>query len=153
MPPLPSTFTQHIILAEDDEDDRFLFKLALDGLPISYTLEVVNDGEQLMQFLHDCASENLPDVLFLDLNMPRKNGFQCLSEIKRIEKLHLLKIIIFSSHATHNLEQLYQDGNLYAIRKPSDKAHFKKVIYQALQVGHDTIPAEPINISKSIFLK
>ena len=141
MLPLTKTFTHHIVLAEDDEDDRFLFKLALNELQLSINLTVVNDGEQLMQLLHNCNRENLPDVLFLDLNMPRKNGFECLSEIKRIEKLQLQKIIIFSSHATHNLEQLYQNGNLYSVRKPVDKAHLKKVIYDALQIRQSTLLA------------
>ena len=62
-----------ILLADDDADDRFFFGKALKELPISTELTTVEDGEKLMSYLLK-NSEKLPDVLFLDLNMPRKNG-------------------------------------------------------------------------------
>ena len=75
-----------ILLADDDKDDRFLFREALSELPLFTNLETVHDGEQLMNYLNE-HSDSLPHVLFLDLNMPRINGFECLSEIKHDEKL------------------------------------------------------------------
>lgn len=85
----------HILLADDDNDDCLLFKDALGDLPLATHLTIVRDGEQLMLLLN--AKEELPDVLFLDLNMPRRNGFDCLSEIKENEKLRSLPVIIFST--------------------------------------------------------
>ena len=65
-------------------------------LPVNFT--AVHDGEQLMQYLTN-ETDKLPHLLFLDLNMPRKNGFECLSEIKLDEKLffinYVIKLIIF----------------------------------------------------------
>ena len=79
----------NILLADDDLDDCLFFKEALEGMPVNTHLTAVHDGEQLMQLL---ANEKikLPDILFLDLNMPRKNGFECLTEIKQnnIRKLY-----------------------------------------------------------------
>ena len=138
MASISQPFIQNILLAEDDQDDCFLFKHALEELPISFNLTIVHNGEELMQLLNKIKVEEVPDVLFLDLNMPRKNGYECLSEIKRIEKLEQLKIVIFtSSHATGELEQLYKDGVLYYVRKPDNVMHYKKVIYDALHLEHN----------------
>ncbi len=79
----------NILLADDDTDDCVFFKRALKELAIPISLTTVHDGEQLMDFLANKTNE-LPHVLFLDLNMPRKNGFECLSEIKSNEKLSQL---------------------------------------------------------------
>ena len=70
--------TRQILLADDDKNDQLLFKEALEELPVTTHLASVENGEQLMQLLND-GKELLPDILFLDLNMPRKNGFTCLS--------------------------------------------------------------------------
>jgi len=122
----------NILLADDDTDDCFFFKEALDELLLSTNLTVVNDGEQLMQLLISETNE-FPDVLFLDLNMPRKNGFECLSEIKLSKKLNQLPVIIFStSFEQEVVNQLYQNGAQYFIRKPSEFSQFKKIIQQSL---------------------
>lgn len=77
----------------------------------------------------------LPDVLFLDLNMPRKNGFECLSEIKLISKLNVLPIIMFStSFEKEVVNQLYQNGAQYFMRKPPEFSQFKKIILQTLLI-------------------
>ena len=123
-----------ILLAEDDDDDRFVFKTALEETGLAYKLTVVNNGEQLMRSLNESTVEDLPHVLFLDINMPRKNGFECLAEIKGIEKLRPLKIIIFSSHPTQHMEQHYQNGVIYYMRKPNSISQYKKVIHEALEV-------------------
>ena len=122
----------NILLADDDTDDCIFFKIALDELLLSTHLTVVHDGEQLMQLLMNETNES-PDVLFLDLNMPRKNGFECLSEIKLSKKLNHLPVIIFStSFEQEVVNQLYQNGAQYFIRKPSEFSQFKKIIQHSL---------------------
>ena len=71
----------NILLADDDTDDCIFFKKALDELTLPTNLVAVHDGEQLMHLLTNDTNP-LPHILYLDLNMPRKNGFECLSEIK-----------------------------------------------------------------------
>ena len=85
-----------ILLADDDKDDCMFFKEALQELELSTQLTTVYDGTQLMQYLTE-NTDQLPDVIFLDLNMPRKNGFTCLEEIMRNEKLKSLPVIMFST--------------------------------------------------------
>jgi CheY-like chemotaxis protein len=122
----------NILLADDDTDDCIFFKKALDELLLSTHLMVVHDGEQLMQLLLNETNES-PDVLFLDLNMPRKNGFECLSEIKLSRNLNQLPVIIFSTSLEQEVvNQLYQNGAHYFIRKPSEFSQFKKIIQHSL---------------------
>jgi CheY-like chemotaxis protein len=119
-----------ILLADDDMDDCIFLKEAVEELPVTAQLTAVNDGEQLMQLLTDDTNE-LPDVLFLDLNMPRKNGFECLSEIKSNQKLKQLPVIIFStSFEQEVVNLLYKNGAQYFIRKPSEFSQFKNIIHQ-----------------------
>lgn len=122
----------NILLADDDTDDCIFFKEALEDLPLSTNLTAVHDGEQLMQLLTKETNE-LPHVLFLDLNMPRKNGFECLSEIKLNKKLKQLPVIIFSTSFDQDVVNLlYKNGAQYFIRKPSEFSQLKKVIQQTL---------------------
>src|SRR5436190_18711527 len=99
-----------LLLADDDADDCMFFKEALEELPLNSSLKTVNDGEQLMQLL-TAKPDALPDILFLDLNMPRKTGVECLSEIKRNEKLKALTVIIYSTSLNHDVVNLlYEKG-------------------------------------------
>ena len=133
-----SLSTRHILLADDDYDDSILFQDVLDELPLSTHLTTVFNGEQLMQLLNE-TEEPLPDVLFLDLNMPRKNGFDCLSEIKHSEKLKLLSVVIFStSYEPEVVSMLYKNGAQYYIRKPNSYTQLKKVIHHALNLTAKT---------------
>ncbi len=127
-----------ILLADDDIDDRTFFGKALKEIPIATSLNTVNDGEKLMEYL-SMNTEQLPDVLFLDLSMPRKTGFECLSEIKENKKLAGLTVIMFTTSFTrgevleHNLiSTLTSMGAQDYIRKPGDFNDYKMVIQQAL---------------------
>jgi len=122
----------NILLAEDDEDDCLFFKDALEELQIPVNLTVVHDGEQLMQLLAKKKTK-LPDLLFLDLNMPRKNGFACLLKIKLDEKLQKMPVVILSTYDDQDMLNLvYKDAAHYYIRKPGDFSQLKKLISQAL---------------------
>jgi len=128
----------NILLADDDKDDCYLFREALSEIPLETSLETVNDGEQLMTYLNE-HSDNLPHVLFLDLNMPKKNGFECLTEIKHNDKLKQLPVIMFSTSYPRDMhyEQdiikvLSNIGAQDYIRKPEDFNKLKQVIHKML---------------------
>lgn len=127
-----------LLLADDDLDDRIFFEKALSELSIAATLTMVNNGEELMEYLMRHA-DRLPDVVFLDLSMPRKTGFECLSEIKENEKLNKLKVIMFTTSFTRgfDLEEnlrgtLLRMGAQDYIRKPAGFEELKQVIQLAL---------------------
>ncbi|MES2592595.1 MAG: response regulator [Bacteroidota bacterium] len=106
-----------ILLADDDKDDCFFFKKALKELPFVPKLSIASDGERLMTYLAE-NSDKLPDVLFLDINMPRKNGIECLTEIKLNSKLKDIPVIIYSTSAHDDIaDMLYEKGAHYYLQK------------------------------------
>jgi CheY-like chemotaxis protein len=132
----------HIVLADDDQDDCFLFGEALEELGPPVQLTAVHNGEQLMQLLHHM--DPLPDILFLDLNMPRKNGKECLSEIKKSAALKHLPVVIYStSFKSDEVEELYERGAKFYIRKPSDFTELKRVISDALTAASGVSYTQP----------
>jgi CheY-like chemotaxis protein len=101
-------------------------------MPVFTKFTAVHNGEQLMQHLNN-EKKALPHILFLDLNMPRKNGFECLAEIKQHKKLRDLPVVIFStSFESEVVNRLYTNGAQYFIRKPSEFGQFRKIIFHVL---------------------
>ncbi len=139
----------NILLADDDTDDCIFFRNAVQELLPSTNFIDVHDGEQLMYLLTD-ETKPLPHVLFLDLNMPRKNGFECLSEIKLNEKFKKLPVIMFStSFEQEVVNQLYQNGAHYFIRKPSEFSQFKKIVQHTLSIiAKELSDDKNVNISQ-----
>lgn len=128
----------NILLADDDIDDCLFFDKALKEIPIATHLTTVYDGEQLMDYLFK-NSEHLPDVLFLDLSMPRKTGFECLTEIKEHPKLKDLTVIMLSTSIPRDLiyekdliKMLYKIGAEDYIRKPNDFSLLKKIVHDVI---------------------
>ncbi len=125
----------NVLLADDDADDRFFFKRALGDLSLDTQLTTVNDGEQLMEHLSE-NSNHLPNVIFLDINMPRKNGHECLAEIKHNAKLKDIPVVMFStSNSWDSINMLFKSGSDVYIHKPSDYAQLKQVIHHALPLA------------------
>lgn len=132
----------NILLADDDTDDCFFFKEAVTTLIPHANFTAVHDGEQLMQRLAD-ETNKLPDVLFLDLNMPRKNGFECLTEIKQHQKLKHLQVVIFStSHSYDDINITFKTGSDVYVRKPSNYDQLLQLIQHALPIAADNITAK-----------
>ena len=129
----------NILLADDDLDDCRFFKEALEALPLTTKLTTVNDGEELMTYLLE-NTDHLPHVLFLDINMPRKDGFECLTEIKHHDKLKDLPVVMFStSNAQDKINILFNTGADVYIRKPSNFAQLVQVIHHALPLAAENI--------------
>ncbi len=84
----------HIILADDDDDDSMLFKEALSKVASSITVSLAEDGQKLINYLNTLS---IPDMIFLDLNMPRKNGLECLKEIRSDDKFDHIPVIMYST--------------------------------------------------------
>ena len=124
----------NILLADDDTDDCIFFYKALKEIPIATHLATFHDGEELMNHL-SFNSDHLPDLLFLDLSMPRKTGFECLDEIKENIKLKSLPIIIFSIpynrgiNYEHDMIKLLLNNGVHKyITKTTDFDQLKKAI-------------------------
>ncbi len=129
----------NILLADDDIDDRTFFKSALDAIPLETNLVTVVDGQQLMNYLSDNI-DRLPNVLFLDINMPGKNGYECLAEIKKNEKMKDLPVIMYStSKEQDKISVLFNTGADVYVHKPSRFSELVQVIYHALPIASENI--------------
>ena len=127
-----------ILLADDDKDDRIFFSQALQETSNATEINIVNDGEELMNYLTE-HTENIPDIIFLDLNMPRKNGFEYLTELKESIKLKDIYVIIFSTSFPRDIiyeddmiKRLLKIGAEDYIRKSNSYSELKQVIRLAI---------------------
>jgi CheY-like chemotaxis protein len=124
-----------ILLADDDEDDRLFFKDAFSEIKIKTNVRFVNDGVELMNYLNQ-HTDQLPNILFLDLNMPRKSGRECLTEIKRMTHLQNIAIAIYSTSSSEkDIEDTFIDGANIYIKKPSDFASLKRILEEVIKVN------------------
>lgn len=117
-----------VLLADDDMDDRMLFADAISDLKLPIDLQLVKDGAELMDYLLTSALI-MPEILFLDLNMPRKNGFECLEEIKNHPSLKEIFIIIYSTtESQKEIDHVFeQQANLF-IKKPNSFTELKNTL-------------------------
>jgi len=124
-----------ILLADDDEDDRLFFKEAFDEIKLNTSVSLVNDGVELMNYL-TMDGNQLPHILFLDLNMPRKTGIDCLLEIKQLAHLKDIAIVIYSTSASDiDIEETFVQGANVYIKKPSEFSSLKKILEQVITIN------------------
>lgn len=125
----------NIILADDDKDDRLFFTDAFDELKITTKVKTFKDGVYLMDYLNTNDS-TLPNVLFLDLNMPRKSGMECLKEIKQNQRFNDVVIAIYSTSASEeDIENTFVMGANIYIKKPNDFKTLKKVLSEVVTIN------------------
>ncbi len=130
-----STEALHILLADDDEDDRLFFKDAIDEVKVKTVVTLVNDGLQLMNYLNT-PGVKLPNVVFLDLNMPIKGGMQCLKEIRSNSQLKDLSIAIYSTSASEeDIEETFVKGANIYIKKPNDFGELKRILSEVININ------------------
>ena len=131
LPPAPFT----ILMAEDDPDDQLLTSEAFEEVYLRNPLEIVNDGEELMDYLYqrgDFSSREglpLPGLILLDLNMPRKDGREALQEIKTNDKFKSIPIVILTtSKADEDIIRSYELGANSYITKPVTLKNLMQVV-------------------------
>jgi CheY-like chemotaxis protein len=117
-----------ITLADDDEDDRLFFTDAFEELKINTIVNTVNDGKELLNYLNHPETV-LPNIVFLDLNMPILNGIDCLKLIKSNDKFNDIAIAIYStSSSDQDVEDTFVLGANIYIKKPSNFDDLKKIL-------------------------
>ncbi len=133
--------TRNIFLADDDADDCIFFEDALKQVNIPTRLTTSNNGLELMSNLELVATPPPPDVIFLDLNMPRKNGLQCLKEIRESPRLKDIPVVILSTSASNSsVDETYTQGANYYICKPRSFTLLVKAIETVLQLNMWQLP-------------
>jgi len=120
-----------ILLADDDDDDAFLFREALDQIDLNTHLVIAENGMRLMQTLWQ--GDYKPDLIFLDMNMPVKNGLECLTEIRNLEGFEDVRVIILStSVAKYMLDSAYEGGAHLYIQKPTSFSGLIEILKKCL---------------------
>jgi CheY-like chemotaxis protein len=124
---------KNVFLAEDDEEDVLLFETVLSELNRGIIVRVATDGNVLMAILKQATL--LPEMIFLDLNMPHKNGFECLSEIKGNAQWNSIKIVILStSSQPQQIATAYKGGADLYLAKPISYTQFKNMLEKCLNL-------------------
>jgi CheY-like chemotaxis protein len=139
----------NIILADDDEDDRVLFSEALEEISIQTRLSLFKHGQELLDYLFQ-PHIALPNLIFLDLNMPIKNGLQCLSEIRSNPKLKDVCVAIYStSSSDKDIKDSFLNGANMYINKPSCFNKLKETVEKVLNINWQ---CHTSNLNKDTFL-
>ncbi|WP_414526356.1 response regulator [Nodularia chucula] len=120
-----SQATITILMADDDEDDGVLVREALAESQLPIDLHIVNNGEELLDYLHnrglytDQSQAPRPGLILLDLNMPKKSGWEVLQDIKTDPKLRSIPVIVLSSSDDQqDIHHSYDLGANSFITKP-----------------------------------
>jgi CheY-like chemotaxis protein len=138
--------TKHIFLTDDDDDDCLLFSEVIHEIfpENEAKLIIANDGVKLMQALDETVPPT-PGIIFLDLNMPRKNGFECLDEIRKDPKLKDIPVVIFSTSSNNDIvNRTYQQGANYYICKPQSYTLLKRTIEFVLSIDLGKLHQQPL---------
>jgi CheY-like chemotaxis protein len=131
---------ERIMIVDDDEEDREFFAFAVHEInPAIECIEAIN-GEHGLQLLNDSP---LPWCIFLDLNMPRINGLQFLTEIKKTNDLKNIPVIIYStSKLEKDKEKALSLGAVHVLTKPDNLNDMKKSILFVFERGWEHVNAE-----------
>jgi CheY-like chemotaxis protein len=122
-----------VLIADDDADDQMLLEEVITDFDPSIKITVVADGLQLMHYLN---TNPVPDLLLLDLNMPYKNGIDCLDEIRTNNALSKIPVVILTtSKASRDIEQCYNSGANLFLSKPCTFEGLKKTIHGTLSIN------------------
>ena len=120
------------MIIDDDEDDKFFFKEATEGMLNSSICLEANDGSDALIQLR--KSDQLPDFIFLDINMPRMDGKECLKELKKDAKLKSIPVIMYStSFSKGSIEEFRTLGSSYCLLKPTNMNKLQEQILIAME--------------------
>jgi CheY-like chemotaxis protein len=132
-----------VLLAEDDHDDQMIFMESIHDILVPIEVRIVADGQKAVDFF-SVTDNPVPDVIFLDVNMPVMNGIECLKRIRQNERFQQIPCVILStSHHKKDVEECYKHGaNLYLL-KPRDYNVLTKMINMVLSLNWgDYFPPE-----------
>ena len=118
---------KHILLIDDDIDDREIFMLAFQGVRSTIGCTILEDSQHALEQLR--LGRITPDLIFLDLNMPKMNGHEFLKEMKANEELKKIPVIILSTSAhPHTIEETRRLGAHQFIKKPNQSDELTAIL-------------------------
>jgi CheY-like chemotaxis protein len=126
------------LLIDDDSDDRQIFSIALKKISAKVELSTAESGIKALEKLKADASY-IPDFIFLDLNMPVMNGFECMRELKKLDHLRSAKIIIYTTSSDErDMEESKNMGAFRFVTKPFDINDLVTVLSEIFNIHGQT---------------
>jgi len=138
-----------VYLTDDDKDDRLFFEEALNALEIKCECTLFKNGKELYE---DLINEDrpIPDLIFLDLNMPVMGGFDCLKKIRKIHDMNQVVVAIYStSSSQEDVDKTFLLGANIYIKKPETFRDLKMVLNKVLKLNWQYLNS---NLNKENFL-
>jgi len=127
-----------LFLGEDDIDDVAFFADIILEISPATKITVAKNGNELMSLLE--IEKELPDFIFLDLNMPKKSGFECLKEIRDNEKWKAIKIVVLSTSSDQEqINEVYKMGADLYLQKATSYSGYKNNLFKCLQMDWDSL--------------
>lgn len=118
-----------VLLADDDSDDRDLFEEAVGFVDPQVKVTMAKDGEELIDLL--VQGQFRPDLIFLDLNMPRKNGKECLEEMMQDPEFKNIPVIIYTTSLNPvDIDDTFNQGARHFFRKPNSFEELKEILHR-----------------------
>ena len=125
---MPSTSTYTIFYADDDQDDIDLLREAFKSINESVDLKEASDGEAALHYLSTLSEDDtLPCLIILDINMPRMDGKQALSKIKKHERLKDVPVIMFSTSNNQLDVAFFKQWGVDLIQKPINTKEIQRI--------------------------
>ncbi|MEO6903175.1 MAG: response regulator [Bacteroidia bacterium] len=125
---------KNIFLVEDDEDDQLFFKEAIQQMGDSFYCTIASNGRKALEILNTSAA--LPDIIFLDINMPELNGFECLRELKKSARFNKIPVVILStSISMDDILDPENEGVSMFFNKPSSFKTLSTLLKNILDVS------------------
>jgi len=123
-----------ILLVDDDKDDCNFFQEALKETGLNATVRIINESTAILEQVPD-GTGSLPNLIFLDLNMPNIDGIECLRKIRKDENLKDTPVIIFSTACrTNDVEETFAIGANMYVQKPSAFSLLTKTLKKLLML-------------------
>jgi len=140
----------NFLLVDDDADDTALFEEVLQQVDPSIGFRVADNGQDALDMLRS-GQEPLPDIIFLDLNMPRMDGRQCLAELMRDDALKQIPVIMYTtSSQPRDIAQALQNGALCYITKPASLRELQEILSVIAGNVHRGLPAALKSLSDTV---
>jgi CheY-like chemotaxis protein len=135
-----------ILLIDDDCDDRALFYEAIQEVSPDTTCITEQDGQKALAALGE-STYGLPDIIFVDINMPTLSGWECLDRIKHNKSTRGIPVVMFStSFAERDLERASRSGAVCLLTKPASFQKLKSILLEIVAALHNNLPLDCLKL-------
>jgi CheY-like chemotaxis protein len=125
---------KNILLVDDDSDDQFFFSDALKEVDRNIRIYTADNGADA---LNKIKVPPPPDLIFLDLNMPVMNGFEFIAEIRKVDKLKNIPVVIYTTSSNnHDMEAAFKLGAKQYLIKPTEFSKLKTILAKTLRATY-----------------